>query len=42
MDGYIEVVSEGGYVTGKMFAVQIKCGSSFLSEENRWGYVEDS
>jgi hypothetical protein len=39
IDGYIEVVSEDGYVTGKMFAVQIKCGSSFFSEENRWGYV---
>jgi hypothetical protein len=26
-------------VTGKMLAVQIKCGQSFLSEKNRWGYV---
>lgn len=39
IDGYIEVVREDGCVTGKMMAVQIKCGSSFFSEENRWGYV---
>lgn len=39
IDGYIEVVREDGCVTGRMLAVQIKCGSSFLSEENRWGYV---
>ena len=39
IDGYIEIVSEDGYVTGKILAVQIKCGTSFLSEENRWGYV---
>ncbi|WP_227118911.1 DUF4365 domain-containing protein [Erwinia amylovora] len=39
IDGYIEVVRENGSVTGKMLAVQIKCGSSFFLEENRWGYV---
>ncbi|WP_244576067.1 DUF4365 domain-containing protein, partial [Escherichia coli] len=39
IDGFIEIVRDDGAVTGKMLAVQIKCGASFFSEENRWGYV---
>jgi hypothetical protein len=39
IDGQIEVVTEGGAVTGQMLACQIKCGKSFFRETNRWGYV---
>jgi hypothetical protein len=39
IDGQVELVTELGAVTGQMFAVQIKCGKSFLSEKNKWGYV---
>lgn len=39
IDGQVELVTELGAVTGQMFAVQIKCGKSFLAEKNKWGYV---
>ena len=39
IDGQAEVVAADGAVTGQMFAVQIKCGHSFLKEMNQWGYV---
>jgi len=34
-----EIVTASGTVTGQMFAVQIKCGKTFLQERNKWGYV---
>lgn len=39
VDGQIELVTDAGRVTGQMLACQIKCGKSFFSESNRWGYV---
>lgn len=39
IDGQVEVVNSTNVVTGQTFAVQIKYGKSFLSEETRWGYV---
>lgn len=39
IDGQVELVTELGAVTGQMFAVQIKCGKSFLEEKNKWGYI---
>lgn len=39
IDGQLEVVTETGSVTGQIAAVQIKCGTSFFSEKNKWGYV---
>lgn len=39
IDGQIELVTQDGSVTGQMLAVQIKCGKSFFTEQNKWGYV---
>ena len=39
IDGQIDVVTEGGDVTGQLLGCQIKCGPSFLRETNRWGFV---
>lgn len=39
IDGYIDIVTEDGHVTGQMFAAQIKCGKSFFQEKNKDGYV---
>src|ERR1022692_4509082 len=39
IDGQIEVVTKAGAVTGQMLGCQIKCGTSFFKERNRWGYV---
>jgi hypothetical protein len=37
IDGYIDIVEEGGSVTGRTISVQIKCGSSFLEESDYYG-----
>ncbi len=39
IDGYIDVVTEGGEVTGQSFAVQIKSGSSFFKQKSSNGFV---
>jgi hypothetical protein len=39
IDGYIDLVTDSGSVTGRMLAVQIKCGPSYLSHENRFGFT---
>jgi hypothetical protein len=39
IDGQLEIVDEKGFVTGQIVAAQIKYGSSFLKEKNRWGYI---
>ncbi len=39
IDGQLEVVTQDGFVTGQMLAVQIKYGKSFFKEKNKWGYV---
>lgn len=39
IDGQIELVTKQGAVTGQMLGVQIKCGKSFLKEQNKWGIV---
>lgn len=39
IDGQLEVVTDLGSVTGQIAAVQIKCGPSFFSEKNKWGFV---
>lgn len=39
IDGHIEIVSDGGIVTGQMLALQIKYGTSYTKEKNKWGYI---
>jgi len=39
IDAQVDVVLEDGAVTGQMLALQIKYGSSFFREKNKWGYV---
>src|SRR5437016_1369838 len=39
VDAQIEIVTKRGDVTGQMIGVQIKCGKTFLEEQNKWGYV---
>lgn len=39
IDAQVDVVLEGGAVTGQILALQIKYGLSFFSEKNQWGYV---
>lgn len=39
IDGHVEVVSDDGFLTGQIFAVQIKYGKSFFKSKNRWGYI---
>lgn len=39
IDGYIDVVTEDGYVTGQSFAIQIKAGPSFFKNKSPNGYV---
>jgi len=44
IDGYIDIVTDEGYVTGKSIAVQIKTGTSYLrdgSNTETWRYVGD-
>jgi len=44
IDGYIDIVTDEGYVTGKSIAVQIKTGPSYLrdgSNTETWRYVGD-
>ncbi len=37
IDGYIDIVSESGAVTGQCFAIQIKTGKSFLKNDGALG-----
>jgi hypothetical protein len=39
IDGYVDVITQDGSVTGQMLAMQIKCGKSFFQEKNWTGYV---
>jgi len=39
IDGYIDIVTSAGEVTGRTLAVQIKCGKSYLNEKTQTGYV---
>lgn len=39
IDGYIDIVTEEGEVTGQSFAVQIKSGQSFFKQRSSNGYV---
>ncbi|WP_298248335.1 DUF4365 domain-containing protein [uncultured Christiangramia sp.] len=39
IDGYLEIISEKGQVTGKSIAFQLKTGKSFFKEQNEIGYV---
>lgn len=39
IDGYIDLVGSSGAVTGRMLAVQIKCGNSYLSHQNQFGFA---
>lgn len=39
IDGYIDVISSDGFVTGQMLAAQIKCGKSFFQEKDQTGYI---
>ncbi len=43
IDGYIDIVTPEGFVTGKSIAVQIKTGSSYFEEvsDNGWTYRGD-
>lgn len=39
IDGYIDVVTEEGVVTGQSFAVQIKSGPSFFKQKSSNGFL---
>ena len=39
IDAHIEIITGKSEATGKIIAVQIKCGESFFSESNEDGYV---
>ncbi|CAJ9625600.1 DUF4365 and DUF1817 domain-containing protein [Burkholderia pseudomallei] len=39
IDGYIDIVTDGGAVTGQCIAVQIKTGRSFLKTKTEGGFV---
>lgn len=39
IDAQVDVVLENGNVTGQIFALQIKYGTSFFDEKNKWGYI---
>jgi hypothetical protein len=39
IDGYIDLVAPSGSVTGRMLAVQIKCGPSYLAHTNQFGFT---
>ncbi|MCR8828098.1 DUF4365 domain-containing protein [Pseudosulfitobacter koreensis] len=39
IDGYLDVVTDEGDVTGQQIAVQIKYGESYLSDENPLGFT---
>lgn len=41
LDGYVDVITENGYITGKYFGVQIKTGRSYFSKEkpNGWEFI---
>ena len=39
IDGYFDVVTDKGEVTGQQIAVQIKFGDSYMSDENPFGFT---
>ena len=39
VDGYIDIVTPDGFVTGRSLAVQVKCGPSYLKESSKYGYT---
>jgi hypothetical protein len=39
IDGYIDVISSDGFVTGQILAAQIKCGKSYFQEKSQAGYT---
>ena len=39
IDGYIEIVTEEGFVTGQIIGVQIKCGDSFFKTKTKTGFT---
>ena len=39
LDGYIDIETPEGYVTGKYFGVQIKTGESYFSEDKGYCWV---
>ncbi|MEO9885457.1 MAG: DUF4365 and DUF1817 domain-containing protein [Balneola sp.] len=41
LDGYVDIITENGYVTGKYFGIQIKTGKSYFSKErpNGWEFI---
>ena len=39
IDGYIDIITESGQITGKSIAFQLKSGSSYLKEQNEIGIV---
>ncbi|WP_082334061.1 DUF4365 and DUF1817 domain-containing protein [Pseudomonas syringae] len=39
IDAQVDIVLESGAVTGQMLALQIKYGTSFFEEKNKWGYI---
>jgi len=38
IDGYVDIVNDNSQVTGRSFAVQVKCGGSYLKESNYGEY----
>jgi hypothetical protein len=39
IDGFIDIITDNGHVTGKSIAVQIKTGESFFNSKNEIGWI---
>lgn len=39
VDAHTDEITQEGKVTGRILAMQIKCGESFFGEKNKWGFV---
>jgi hypothetical protein len=39
IDGFFDIISESGQITGKTISFQLKTGPSYLKEENEIGFV---
>ncbi len=39
IDGYMDIITESGQITGKSIAFQLKSGSSYFTEQNEIGFI---
>src|SRR5688572_20014221 len=39
IDGYMDIITDTGQITGKSIAFQLKSGDSYFEEQNEIGYI---